>query len=105
MGRCSVVTGTAVRRPPPKGVYPCAGDDEWVAIAVASDEQWRSLRSLLGDPSWMQSDDLSTRSAGALRTSTSTENCPRGPDERSAEECMQMLLDVGIPCGRSGSAA
>ena len=43
----------------PQGVYPCAGDDEWVAVAVASDEQWRSLRSLLGSPSWMRNDDFS----------------------------------------------
>ena len=34
----------------PQGVYPCAGDDEWIAVAVASDEQWRSLRTLLGSP-------------------------------------------------------
>ena len=38
----------------PQGVYPCAGDDEWIAVAVASDEQWRSLRALLGSPSWMR---------------------------------------------------
>jgi crotonobetainyl-CoA:carnitine CoA-transferase CaiB-like acyl-CoA transferase len=36
----------------PQGVYPCDGDDCWVAIAVASDEQWLGLRSVLGDPAW-----------------------------------------------------
>ncbi len=30
----------------PQGVYPSAGEDEWVALAVATDDQWRSLRSL-----------------------------------------------------------
>ena len=63
----------------PQGVYPCAGEDQWVALAVASDDQWQSLRSLLGDPTWAQSDDLSTPSAGAVRTNTSTVNCLRGP--------------------------
>ena len=47
-GRCSVVTGTGVRRPPPKGSTPVPAKTEWVAIAVASDDQWRSLRSLAG---------------------------------------------------------
>ncbi len=32
----------------PHGVYPCAGDDAWVAIAVTSDEQWRALCQEMG---------------------------------------------------------
>ncbi len=31
----------------PQGVYPCRGDDQWVAIAVRSDAEWRSLVSVL----------------------------------------------------------
>ncbi len=27
----------------PHGVYPAAGDDEWIAIAIEGDEQWQSL--------------------------------------------------------------
>jgi crotonobetainyl-CoA:carnitine CoA-transferase CaiB-like acyl-CoA transferase len=34
----------------PQGVYSCASD-EWIAIAVESDDQWRSLCTLLGGPS------------------------------------------------------
>jgi crotonobetainyl-CoA:carnitine CoA-transferase CaiB-like acyl-CoA transferase len=33
----------------PQGCYRCAGDDQWCAISVQNDEQWRSLLSLLGD--------------------------------------------------------
>jgi len=35
----------------PQGLYPCA-DGAWLALAVASDEQWRELRAALGDPAW-----------------------------------------------------
>ncbi len=31
------------RRVAPYGVYPCAGDDRWLAIAVESDAQWAGL--------------------------------------------------------------
>jgi crotonobetainyl-CoA:carnitine CoA-transferase CaiB-like acyl-CoA transferase len=34
----------------PHGLYPCAGDDQWVAIAVESDAQWASLCEQVGDP-------------------------------------------------------
>jgi crotonobetainyl-CoA:carnitine CoA-transferase CaiB-like acyl-CoA transferase len=31
----------------PRGVYRCAGDDEWVAIAVSSDAEWRAVRTVI----------------------------------------------------------
>ena len=33
----------------PHGVYPCAGDDQWCAIAVVDDEHWRALRTALSE--------------------------------------------------------
>ncbi|MCW2495159.1 CoA transferase [Jatrophihabitans sp.] len=39
----------------PHGVYPSAGDDEWVAIAVADDSAWDSLCKTLGwEDGWAQ---------------------------------------------------
>ena len=32
----------------PHGVYPCAADDSWIAIACATEEQWRTLSDLMG---------------------------------------------------------
>jgi len=34
----------------PHGCYRCCGEGEWVSIAVASDREWRSLRSVVADP-------------------------------------------------------
>lgn len=34
----------------PHGVYRCAGDDNWVAIACRDDDDWRALRSIVDDP-------------------------------------------------------
>src|SRR3546814_455916 len=33
-----------------RSVYPCAGEDRWIAISVRSDDDWRALCSELGDP-------------------------------------------------------
>jgi benzylsuccinate CoA-transferase BbsF subunit len=38
----------------PHGVYPAAGDDRWIAIAVNTDEEWRSLCAVMGQPAWVQ---------------------------------------------------
>jgi crotonobetainyl-CoA:carnitine CoA-transferase CaiB-like acyl-CoA transferase len=32
----------------PHGIYPAAGDDEWVAIACRSDAEWRALAGVVG---------------------------------------------------------
>ena len=34
----------------PHGVYPCAGDDRWVALSVWSDDEWLRLRAVVGEP-------------------------------------------------------
>jgi crotonobetainyl-CoA:carnitine CoA-transferase CaiB-like acyl-CoA transferase len=41
----------------PHGIYPCAGEDDWVAIAVTDDTQWESLRIAMGDPAWSRDAD------------------------------------------------
>ncbi|MBW2397426.1 MAG: CoA transferase [Deltaproteobacteria bacterium] len=36
----------------PHDVFPCAGKDRWVAIAVRNDEEWRHVCQALGHPEW-----------------------------------------------------
>lgn len=36
----------------PHGVYPAAGDDEWIAIAVMDDLEWKSLLGVMNQPAW-----------------------------------------------------
>jgi benzylsuccinate CoA-transferase BbsF subunit len=36
----------------PHGVFPCTGEDRWIAIAVTSDAAWRRLVGAMGSPAW-----------------------------------------------------
>jgi benzylsuccinate CoA-transferase BbsF subunit len=36
----------------PHGVFPCAGEDRWIAIAVHDDDDWRRLVAAMGSPAW-----------------------------------------------------
>jgi crotonobetainyl-CoA:carnitine CoA-transferase CaiB-like acyl-CoA transferase len=47
-GRVQGREGNRDPRMAPHGVYPAAGDDLWVAIAVRDDEQWRALCDVIG---------------------------------------------------------
>jgi crotonobetainyl-CoA:carnitine CoA-transferase CaiB-like acyl-CoA transferase len=81
----------------PQGVYQCAGEDQWVALAVANDDQWRSLCSLLNEPPWAQSKDL-LDALGRRRAHEQIDlELSLWTGQRSAQESTQALLDVGIP--------
>ena len=36
----------------PHGCYRTKGNDKWIAIAVSSDEEWRALYRVMGNPQW-----------------------------------------------------
>jgi len=36
----------------PHGVFPCAGEDRWISIAVMSDEAWQGLVRAMETPAW-----------------------------------------------------
>ncbi len=47
-GRVQTRTGNRHPSMAPHGVYPCAGEDQWIAITAKNDEQWRRLAEDLG---------------------------------------------------------
>lgn len=47
-GRAPVPRGNAVEYAVPHGVYPCAGEDRWCAIAVVDDGSWQRFRECVG---------------------------------------------------------
>ena len=75
----------------PYGNYPCQGEDQWVSIAVRTEEEWRGLVDAMGNPEWTREtafasryDRLSHRRELDLRISEWT--C-----ERTAWEATELL--------------
>jgi crotonobetainyl-CoA:carnitine CoA-transferase CaiB-like acyl-CoA transferase len=83
----------------PHSIYVCAGDDQWCAIAVETDEQWQALRQGLGDPEWAR--DARFRSADG-RIAAQDEIDAQISDwtrERPPYEVMRLLQEAGVPAG------
>ncbi|MFE0751228.1 CaiB/BaiF CoA transferase family protein [Gordonia sp. NPDC058843] len=83
----------------PSGVYPCAGDDEWVVVSVLDDRDWRSLTAVIGR------EDLADDPRFALRDNR-VENRAEADKvlagwlaERTPTEAMTLLQDAGVPAG------
>jgi crotonobetainyl-CoA:carnitine CoA-transferase CaiB-like acyl-CoA transferase len=36
----------------PHGAFPARGEDAWVALSIATEEQWRALLAAMGNPGW-----------------------------------------------------
>ena len=76
----------------PHGVYPCAGTDRWIAIAVSSDAQYQSLCAAMERP-----DLLTQRAAGdALDREIAA-----WTESQDAEKLEALLQARGIPAHRT----
>jgi len=51
----------------PHGVFPCAGEDRWVSIAVLSDAEWRGLVAAMDGLDWATAPELATAAGRAER--------------------------------------
>jgi crotonobetainyl-CoA:carnitine CoA-transferase CaiB-like acyl-CoA transferase len=61
-GRVQGRVGNGDAHMAPHGVYPAAGEDRWVAIAVATDAQWQALCTLMERPELCQDSRYATAS-------------------------------------------
>jgi len=44
--------GNRNERGAPWGSYPCAGEEQWIAITIRDDADWQRLRGAMSDPEW-----------------------------------------------------
>lgn len=85
----------------PHGCYRCRGDDEWVAIAVSSDEEWRALCDVMGNPTWTSEERFHD---GLNRWKNQVELDAHIADwtrDHTHHEVTEMLQRVGVMAGPS----
>ena len=89
----------------PHGCYPCAGaksdavvDERWVAIACMTDDQWRALAGVMGDPAWTRDPTLATAQG---RADYADLDAHVGAWTRTvnATEAMERCQAAGVPAG------
>ncbi len=98
-GEVETRRGNASERAAPHGVYPCRGEDAWIAIEVTDDEAWRALRGVLGEPAWA-SDDSLAGVAGRLAAEEEIDgHLAAFTREREAAELSERLQAAGVAAG------
>ena len=85
----------------PQGLYPCAGGeappDMWLALSIATDTQWRALRSLLGEPDWAMAAALASREGRRAAHDAIDGHLREWTRTRTRPELVAELRALGIP--------
>ena len=87
-----------------QNLYRCAGDDDWIAVTVGTDEQWQALVNVLGRPSWTDDrrfDTVDGRGTHADEIDLRAARLVRRAETRRCSECS--CRRVGS--GRAGGLA
>ena len=77
----------------PHGVYPSAGDDEWIAIAVPDDVGWHALERAIG---WPVDESLSTLDGRLAERDAIDERLSAWTSARPAAEAASLLQAVHV---------
>jgi benzylsuccinate CoA-transferase BbsF subunit len=80
----------------PEGVYPCRGVDRWIAISVTSDEAWRSLCEVAGQPDWAADERLATAAGREAHHDELDERLAAWTAAHSSEELTTWLQGQGV---------
>ena len=75
-------------------------DDSWVAIAVATDEQWAWLREALGNPVWAMSPDFATDAGRRVHQDILDKHLAVWCRKRSGDQIVRCLWDAGVPVAK-----
>lgn len=100
------VSGTSARRAGntdpdrfPHDSFPCAGDDQWIAIAVETAQQWDALCHAMGDPTWAADPALATVEGRRARADDVDRGIGAFTILREPRELMETLQAAGVPAG------
>ncbi len=83
----------------PHGCYRCLGNDRWCAIAVASDDEWRSFCDVLGNPAWTKEARFSSFAERKQHESELDSLVQQWTQQHSAEDVMSTLQSAGVTAG------
>lgn len=83
----------------PHGVFPCAGEDRWCAIATATDAEFSALLEVMGSPEWGTAEWCRTLEGRKAHEDQLEQHIAEWTANRDAYELMHLLQSHGVPAG------
>jgi crotonobetainyl-CoA:carnitine CoA-transferase CaiB-like acyl-CoA transferase len=82
-----------------QGVYRCKGDDRWVAVTIATDEQWKGFVQACGNPELLDDPRFATLTDRIRNQDELDPLIERFTCQYDHREVAQLLQSHGIPAG------
>jgi crotonobetainyl-CoA:carnitine CoA-transferase CaiB-like acyl-CoA transferase len=98
-GRERLRAGNDLGARAPHDAYRCAGEDEWVAIAVEDEDQWHALCAAIGLPSLATDERFASPRARTANRDELRAVIEAWTSTRSHYEAMSALQPGGVPAG------
>ena len=80
----------------PHNNYQCAGDDQWVSIAVRTEEEWRAFCAAMGSPAWARSGKFAAKSQRQANIAELDSWVAAWTRNQPAEDLVQLLQEHGV---------
>ena len=89
----------------PHGCFRCEGDDNWIAVSVTSDQEWRSLLKSIGRADLLEDERFSTAEARVRNRCATEQIVESWTSQRDPVSAMNALQSAGVPAGAVMSMA
>jgi benzylsuccinate CoA-transferase BbsF subunit len=82
-----------------QGVYRCKGEDRWIAITIATDQQWKGFVEAAGNPQWARAPHFATLT-DRIRNQDALDACIQSfTSQYDHRELAELLQRRGVPAG------
>ena len=80
----------------PHGNYRCRGEDKWVSIAVATEEEWKGLVTAVAEPAWARDGMFASRYQRQKNRAQLDEHITHWTVTKSPQEVTEVLQSHGV---------
>ncbi len=83
----------------PYGCYPCRGEDNWIIIACAGDEEWQSMVRLIGANSWAADSKYAKAAERRQLWAELDQRLAQWTSKYTVRQVFRMLQEAGVAAG------
>jgi crotonobetainyl-CoA:carnitine CoA-transferase CaiB-like acyl-CoA transferase len=83
----------------PYGCYPCKGEDNWIVIACAGDDEWRRMVNIIGPSSWAAEARYASASDRRRYYQDLDQELSQWTHKFTAKQVFRLLQEAGIAAG------
>jgi crotonobetainyl-CoA:carnitine CoA-transferase CaiB-like acyl-CoA transferase len=81
----------------PQGLYRARGNERWLAVSIATDEQWSRFVEAIGTPAWAADPALTTYAARRARHDELDAHLAEWASTQDADTVAELLVARGVP--------